>query len=411
MARLRVNRPDLGEAMLAKFLKLASIVIAAILVASTFSLSAQAAPKTYKNCAALNKDFKYGVAKNLKPVNKGAKEIFTPKTNAAVFNRNARLDLDKDQIVCEVIKPTSTTKASDPNSSITGSVTSRILSSYAASSKQVEYKIEFTLCPGITNQKAEDLIEAYKRAMRLWAQFYVPANPIQWVLMGESDHNCWLENVKRLEGRYADANVWNATTNIMGHCQVSADSFCGYGTGVKPNGVFVQYNLVGSKYQAKSNPWVVHHEAVHLYQMSMHSEKIATSKMQTLPPWFVEGHANLFGPIIASNGDFANYRNSEIERLKRAYPKAGEMTAAEWTAELYRLENQHEFVFKNELGYSLGWLILERVYADYSLNQMHALLVDVNNGRDFSAAILNTLAITKESLYEKIGVYLAKEIN
>lgn len=397
--------------MLAKWLKLASIAIAALLVASTFSLSAEAAPKSYKNCAALNKDFKYGVAKNSKPVNKGPKEIFTPKTNAAVFNRNAKLDLDKDLIVCEVVKPPMKTVANDPNAITTGSLSSRILSSYAASSQQVEYKIEFTLCPGITQQKADDLIAAYKRAMRLWAQFYVPAAPIQWVLMGESDHACWLENVKRLEGRYADTNVWNSSTNILGHCQVSADSFCGYGTGVRPNGVFVQYNLVGSKFQGKSNPWVVHHEAVHLYQMSMHSENISTSKMQTLPPWFVEGHANLFGPVIASNGDYASYRNSEIERLKRVYAQAGTMTAASWTTELYRLENQHEFVFKNELGYSLGWFILERVYQDYSLKQMHALLSEINKGLDWGTAIRSVLGVSKESLYEKVGIYLDKEIN
>ena len=104
--------------MLAKFLKVASIAIAAILVASTFSLSAQAAPKTYKNCAALNKDFKYGVSAKTKPKNIGALAIYTPAVNLAVFNKNKKLDKDRDLIVCEVSRkvasPTpSTSSAND----------------------------------------------------------------------------------------------------------------------------------------------------------------------------------------------------------------------------------------------------------------------------------------------------------
>jgi hypothetical protein len=390
-------------------------VIAAIVAIFGVSSSAQAAPKAYKNCVELNKTYKYGVSAKAKPKNIGSQQIFTPAVNLAVFNKNKKLDTDRDSIVCEVIRkvsaPAPSATSTDANNDITAGVTDRILRSYAASQQKADYKIEFITCAGISQARIADIADSYKVAMRFWSQFYVPTKSIKWVLMGETDRKCWLENVQKLEGPTGDFNVWNESTGIMGHCYISANAFCGYGTGVRPNGVFVQYNLVGSKYQGKLTPGVVHHEAVHLYQMSLQSENVSTSAAATLPPWFVEGQATLFGSNISSNGAIKSYRDIEMARLKAAIPKAGALSAVEWTQELNSLETRHDFIFKNELGYSLGWFILERVYQDYSFNQMHSLLLEINRGTDWPAALVKVLGITRQALYEKIGVYLAAEVN
>ncbi len=66
--------------------------------------SAQAAIKSYKSCAELNKTFKYGVANSAKFVNRGAGPISKPTVSAATFKKNQKLDKDKDGIICEVIK-------------------------------------------------------------------------------------------------------------------------------------------------------------------------------------------------------------------------------------------------------------------------------------------------------------------
>jgi hypothetical protein len=391
------------------------VLVAAILASLTISSGAQAAPKAYKTCAELNKTYKYGVSAKAKPRNVGAQAIFTPAVSLAVFNMNKKLDTDRDSIVCEVVRkvaaPSPTPGSADANNDSTASVTDRILRSYAASQQKSDYKIEFSTCPGISQARISDIADSYKVAMRFWSQFFVPTKSIKWVLMGETDRQCWLDNVQKLEGSTGDFNVWHGSTGIMGHCYVSANAFCGYGTGVRPNGVFVQYNLVGSKYQGKLSPGVVHHEAVHLYQMSLQSENVTKSAAATLPPWFVEGQATLFGSNISTNGSIKSYRDVEMARLKAVIPKAGTMTAAEWTQELNSLETRHDFIFKNELGYSLGWFILERVYQDYSFNQMHALLLEVNQGTDWPAALVKVLGVTRQALYEKAGAYLATEVN
>lgn len=62
---------------------------------------ADAAPKKYKNCKALNEKYPHGVGK------KGARDktsgdpVTTFRVSAAVYDRNKHLDRDKDRIACE----------------------------------------------------------------------------------------------------------------------------------------------------------------------------------------------------------------------------------------------------------------------------------------------------------------------
>lgn len=58
--------------------------------------SAKTKVKTYKNCTALNKDYKGGVAKN-----KGGKTKYKPHVSKALYDANKKSDRDKDFIACE----------------------------------------------------------------------------------------------------------------------------------------------------------------------------------------------------------------------------------------------------------------------------------------------------------------------
>lgn len=61
--------------------------------------------KTFKNCTELRKTYKYGISASSKAVNKGAGPIYTPRVSAAIYKANIKLDLDKDKIICEVVRP------------------------------------------------------------------------------------------------------------------------------------------------------------------------------------------------------------------------------------------------------------------------------------------------------------------
>ncbi|WP_440712809.1 excalibur calcium-binding domain-containing protein [Gordonia sp. FQ] len=64
---------------------------------------AAAAPVAYKNCTALHKSFPHGVARPgaRDKVSGRSKPVTTFRVNKAVYDRNARLDRDKDGIACE----------------------------------------------------------------------------------------------------------------------------------------------------------------------------------------------------------------------------------------------------------------------------------------------------------------------
>nr|WP_202049285.1 excalibur calcium-binding domain-containing protein [Bacillus glycinifermentans] len=57
--------------------------------------------KTYKNCKALNKVYKGGVARSKSVKNKGGKTKYKPYVSKALYDANKRLDRDKDKIACE----------------------------------------------------------------------------------------------------------------------------------------------------------------------------------------------------------------------------------------------------------------------------------------------------------------------
>ena len=79
---------------------MATVAAAALVI--TPAVSAEAKPaKTYKNCTALNKVYKHGVAK------KGARDrtsgtpVTTFKVSTKLYNANKKSDRDKDGVACE----------------------------------------------------------------------------------------------------------------------------------------------------------------------------------------------------------------------------------------------------------------------------------------------------------------------
>lgn len=81
-----------------------AIISGALLLGVTVTNPVQtdaAATKKYSNCAALNKDYPGGVAKDKTVTNKGGKTKQKPTVSAELYKLNASKDRDKDGIACE----------------------------------------------------------------------------------------------------------------------------------------------------------------------------------------------------------------------------------------------------------------------------------------------------------------------
>ena len=64
---------------------------------------AEAANKTYKNCTALNKDYKHGVGKSgaHDKVRGSTKPVTNFKVSTSIYNKNKKSDRDNDGVACE----------------------------------------------------------------------------------------------------------------------------------------------------------------------------------------------------------------------------------------------------------------------------------------------------------------------
>ena len=283
---------------------------------------------------------------------------------------------------------------------------------YVLAQKNISPSFNFVRCPNANKDMAEITEKAYIDAYSFWVPIYKATAKVNWLLMSEKDWDCWYETTATFEGPNPISrswNVWNRNTGILGHCNVNSLAFCGYGTGVREGGMFAQYNLFGSDYKVAPTPLTVHHETVHIYQSQLMSDNHLTSKTNSAACWFIEGQANLFGAPIATKGDPTTYRNFEINRLLKVYPRGSSYTKEEWVDVFNTLKKPGDFCFKNELGYSLGWFALEWTYLNYSIEDMHEFLEAMAKGLTWEQAIQQVLKMDEQTYYGKIAQYFVDE--
>jgi len=353
----------------------------------------------------------------------GIKYTCVKSGNKLIWNKGVSVKAAAKPELNPVVKPVEPTPTSKPTPTPTPTPTPKnltplekmnldIYARFVAADKKISPSFNFVRCPNVDKSMADITETAYIDAYSFWATVYKAKAKINWLLMSEKDWDCWYETTAKFEGPNPVSrswNVWNKDTGVLGHCNVSSTAFCGYGTGVREGGIFAQYNLIGSNYKIAPTPGVVHHETVHNYQAQLIADNFATSKANTVAPWFMEGQANLFGSPISANGDPTTYRNFERGRLLKVYPKGTSYTKEEWTSVFMTLKNDPNFVFKNELGYSLGWFALEWTYMNYTIEEMHTFLELIAKGSTWEQAIQAVMKMDEQAYYAKLGQYFADE--
>lgn len=306
-------------------------------------------------------------------------------------------------------KPSLTPKAQTPLQKLYTDIYQR----YLNASKEMSPSFNFVRCPNADPVMSRRTESAFIDAYSFWAPIYTANAKVNWLLMSEKDWDCWYETTATFEGPNSVSRqwkVWDKSTGVLGHCKVSANTFCGYGTGVREGGVFAQYNMIGSSYKQAPTAIVVHHETVHIYQMQLEADNYSTSRYDSMACWFKEGQANLFGIPIAFKGDPTSHRNVEKEKLLSIYPRSSAFTKEQWLSELNKLKTDTDFCFKNELGYSLGWFALEWTYLNFTIEEMHNFLTLIAKGSHWEKAIQTIMNMDEQTYLSKIAQYLADEI-
>ena len=387
--------------------RLLAIVLVALLTLSTNTSISSAAVKAGATCKKAGQVSK-AAGKEYTCIKKGKKLVWSK----GVVIKSAAPAVTPTPTLTPAPIPTPTVtqppKALTPLEKLNADIYQR----YVLAQKNISPSFNFVRCPNANKDMAEITEKAYIDAYSFWVPIYKATAKVNWLLMSEKDWDCWYETTATFEGPNPISrswNVWNRNTGILGHCNVNSLAFCGYGTGVREGGMFAQYNLFGSDYKVAPTPLTVHHETVHIYQSQLMSDNHLTSKTNSAACWFIEGQANLFGAPIATKGDPTTYRNFEINRLLKVYPRGSSYTKEEWVDVFNTLKKPGDFCFKNELGYSLGWFALEWTYLNYSIEDMHEFLEAMAKGLTWEQAIQQVLKMDEQTYYGKVAQYFVDE--
>ncbi|MEY5018393.1 MAG: hypothetical protein RJB54_311 [Actinomycetota bacterium] len=288
----------------------------------------------------------------------------------------------------------------------------KIWDEYNSAQNQGKFPFIYKLSPNVNKAKADESIAAYDKAMKPWLAILNGAkvSPVVWVIMSEKDYAWWKELVDQQEGTSANY-AWNPTTNMLGHCQLSPNAFCGYGNTFKsntPDYKFLQYNVIGSSYTGSPNANTVNHESVHFYQLS-----VVQGFPRDIPCWYVEGQASLYGgalqnDLLTERKASTRQRDNFKGTVRRYQPEADSYKASDWIAVLNNMYPPHISCSGQQdyFKYATGMFIWEYLYATYGPQVMHQVLLDFKDGKLFVDAIQRQLNVNLEQLNQKLADHL-----
>lgn len=271
------------------------------------------------------------------------------------------------------------------------------------------YPFVYKLSPNVNKAKAQESINAYDKAMKIWQVLIgdTKINPMYWTIINETEYDWWKKTVAEQEGSEAHY-PWDPVTNLFGHCKLSPQAFCGY---VKTQGSntpdfkFMQYNVIGSQYSGAPNSNTVNHEATHYYQFA-----IVQGFPGDTPCWYVEGQASLYGNALqvnpATNRQGAINQRNDFKGIVRQYqPGADNFKEGDWITILKNMYYPHVSCTSEQdyFKYSVGMFAWEYLYDTFGPKTMHQVLLDFKDGVSFNSTITKQLNLTLDQLNEKLA--------
>jgi hypothetical protein len=276
----------------------------------------------------------------------------------------------------------------------------KTLTSLASHIKALEFrasritplKLEYQIGPTADPVRVKKVIDSFANKLRLYQLLGLKGLDMDWVLVSENDYEWWREYRLSQEANYP-VELWDKAKNELGHCGLSSDVFCGAGTGV--NGKNYQDNVVGTRFTDRALDYVAQHEAAHFYQAVFGYGGRC---------WFAEGQATFFETYLENS---SRSRSQVINTFKASPSKTAQLSEAELIA---RLQNNSVCDQDYRVAYDMGMLAFEYLYMNYSLKQVHDLMV-LSSNTPWSRAVPEVLGVGANELDAAIGRYVHANVN
>jgi hypothetical protein len=266
----------------------------------------------------------------------------------------------------------------------------------------VVQKLNFILSPNANKVTASKLESAYQEPITLLSNLFVNPSPVTFLVMNESDHDWWVDQVKSLNSNQ-DLGWWNGS-----HCSVSVFVHCGYGSTPNPDGSFHFGQLLGSKFEWNTQDYVIaYHESIHVYQLGLMG-----NRMSFLPNWFAEGQANYLGATFVNRfRSTESVRDGEIRNLLNKLPELKNYKLQDWVTFLEKIDSDSNYVFQAGLGYSIGMLLLEDIYNKFNYEAVQNWMLDIKSGNSYKDAFEKVFKIKyQEWLTGSAAEHLSRQL-
>lgn len=261
--------------------------------------------------------------------------------------------------------------------------------------------------PTVSGQFLTGARKAVAQSYETW-QAVAPVSRFPVLFVDESSESWYMEQSATFPedncSRHWWGNVKPSTLSLSGAVCFSQGYDWGY-----------MVLLFGSR-TTGSAPALYTHEAVHVAQWSI----LGTTAMNRMECWLGEGMAELYtgaltftkpgkAPDLARSGSF---RRFAVGAMRQLNPSAAQLASAEYWLDIIRRseDRSQEFCWSKGLGYSLGYLVTEKLVADFGEAKLFEWMRQTRETQDSDAAFRDVFGIDQDAWYvESAAPYVARE--
>lgn len=270
----------------------------------------------------------------------------------------------------------------------------------------------FMISPTVPPAKADEIAASVRRAYEPWLAIAPIPDGFPVFILDERSKDWYLETSRQFPNDGCAIHWWNRMSpNPTG----TGGAVC-WGTGASWSymGIMLGSRLPASDPTLEAGLYA--HELVHVAQVSL----LGVSGMSRMECWLGEGMAQVYS-VALGHGDLSNPKNAREARFSRTAflvplidMAAGTSASSPeyWLDVIRRSEDRNTgFCSQSGLGYSLGYLVTERLIEEFGeerfLQWLRATRVSGDSGASFS----EVYGITRDVWYERSAApYVAQQV-
>lgn len=375
------------------------------------------ANQKFKNCVELRKNYSYGISLSAKSNNKGLGPIEKPRVSSAIYKANKSKDTDKDGIVCEVVrKSTTAAPAPAPETALSldnldvnrvrQAAYKEVLSAIQSSAAFTP-NIFFVIGPSLSESRVASERAGLNMASSFWSDIYKPSQIfIGYVTEKDVD---WVDNAYCEKARYCPTG-----NNVVVSQVIKNDlPYCSSAQATRNlDGLPFFNQCLGNGSTSLKNKQTGPHEYTHFVQADV------SSMHPSVPNWWTEGSADYFGGAIGAydgstyprtldqmvHTSAFNWVQQDLCDLKSVTETA--VTACyKYTYRQASPPGPGSRWMLAHVSYYQGALATEALIAVYGLSKVKQFMLDVRT-KGFELAFVDSFGITTDAFYEKVSKYV-----